>query len=407
MMITAKSTLRVPALFSLKSKLMGTIWDFAHFGFVCYLSSNLKSLGFFFTLSLSLCLLKQSISERQRVAFQIGSVFLLTAVLFRLRAATYFDVSTSLSGFGLLVNKFATVDLRTLGISYCYLRSVYAITTRQSWTILSFFRYFFFAPTFMSGPIMTPEDFELPRAIHSRAWNQDTAYRLAIGSLKLIAASLVLTSIPLVYAKTFLIIPNGSTYPDQFLYYLAGWPLALLWVGVFFSGLWLFLNFSGFSDLYIGASMLFGIKPPENFDRPFRSRSITEFWQRWHMSLGVWLRTQCFKPIAILGNGVWATRLIAPLLTMLVCGAWHGATTSFLTWGAMHGVGLSAHAAWSSLVRVHLPETVTSHLAYRLFSWIITHSWIAMSWVFFLPLDNQIGLFTRLHIAALLVGIKP
>ena len=109
------------------------------------------------------------------------------------------------------------------------------------------------------------------------------------------------------------------------------------WIGALFYSLQLFFDFSGYSDMAIGLCAVFGFKIPENFDYPYLSRTISEFWRRWHISLSSWFRDYLYIPLG--GNRVGKPRLAFNLfLVFLATGAWHGAEWTFVLWGVWHGL---------------------------------------------------------------------
>jgi D-alanyl-lipoteichoic acid acyltransferase DltB (MBOAT superfamily) len=121
------------------------------------------------------------------------------------------------------------------------------------------------------------------------------------------------------------------------------------WLALSFSFQILF-DFAGYSDIAIGLGFLFGIKLPFNFDAPFRSASIQDFWQRWHMTLMLFLRDYVFYPVA---NSRILPRRFLPLqfffsmlVIMALCGLWHGASWTFVLWGTLHGIALVVCALW-------------------------------------------------------------
>ncbi|MBW8857830.1 MAG: MBOAT family protein, partial [Bradyrhizobium sp.] len=121
------------------------------------------------------------------------------------------------------------------------------------------------------------------------------------------------------------------------------------WLALSFNVQILF-DFAGYSDIAIGLGLLFGVKLPFNFDAPFRSTSIQDFWQRWHITLMLFLRDYVFFRIA---NSRMLPRRLLPLqfffamvLTMALCGLWHGASWSFVLWGTLHGLALVICALW-------------------------------------------------------------
>ena len=109
-------------------------------------------------------------------------------------------------------------------------------------------------------------------------------------------------------------------------------------------------GFAGYSDIAIGLALIFGVQLPRNFDAPFRATSILEFWQRWHMTLARFLRDYVFTPLSNLrigGREHRVTRLwIALLLTMALCGLWHGAGWTYVLWGTLQGLAMVFAAAW-------------------------------------------------------------
>ena len=112
------------------------------------------------------------------------------------------------------------------------------------------------------------------------------------------------------------------------------------WVGALAYTTQIFFDFSGYSDMAIGLALMLGFVFPENFNDPYISKSITEFWRRWHMSLSAWLREYLYFPLG--GNRRGRTRTFVNLfLTMLLGGLWHGANWTFVVWGAWHGFWLA------------------------------------------------------------------
>lgn len=116
------------------------------------------------------------------------------------------------------------------------------------------------------------------------------------------------------------------------------------WLGVLAFAVQIFFDFSGYSDMAIGLGRMLGFELPENFARPYRSSSITEFWRRWHISLSSWLRDYLYIPLG--GNRLGRNRTYVNLMTvMLLGGLWHGPTWNFVAWGAWHGLLLAVERA--------------------------------------------------------------
>jgi alginate O-acetyltransferase complex protein AlgI len=125
------------------------------------------------------------------------------------------------------------------------------------------------------------------------------------------------------------------------------------WLALGF-GFQIFFDFSGYSDIAIGTALLFGIRLPFNFNAPFQATSILAFWQRWHMTLSRFLRDYVFLPLAdmrIAGTRHTAAQYVfAILLTMALCGLWHGAGWNFVLWGTLHGVAIVFALGWRRLM---------------------------------------------------------
>jgi D-alanyl-lipoteichoic acid acyltransferase DltB (MBOAT superfamily) len=117
-----------------------------------------------------------------------------------------------------------------------------------------------------------------------------------------------------------------------------------------------FFDFAGYSDIAIGLGLIFGVRLPRNFDAPFRSTNIVEFWRRWHMTLTRFLRDYVFTPLArapIGGDRHRMTRaLFAILLTMALCGLWHGAGWTYVLWGTLQGIAIVVATWWAR----HMPS---------------------------------------------------
>ena len=139
-----------------------------------------------------------------------------------------------------------------------------------------------------------------------------------------------------------------------------GWGAMDVWfLGVGF-GFLLFFDFAGYSHIVIGTARLFGIRLPDNFDRPFLSPTPSIFWTRWHMSLSFWIRDYVFMPLATAVRRPWWP-YIALIISMTLFGLWHAVTLTFLLWGMYHGVLLVAHRLGQQLKR-HLTLQLPPHL---------------------------------------------
>jgi len=120
------------------------------------------------------------------------------------------------------------------------------------------------------------------------------------------------------------------------------------WLGVVAYTLQIYFDFSGYSDMAVGLSLLFGVRLPYNFNSPYKSWNITEFWRRWHMTLSRFLRDYLYVPLGGNRRGR-ARRYVNLMLTMLLGGLWHGASWTFVIWGGLHGAYLVVNHGWQFL----------------------------------------------------------
>ncbi len=121
-------------------------------------------------------------------------------------------------------------------------------------------------------------------------------------------------------------------------------------IGIYAYAIQIYCDFSGYTDMAIGLALLLGFRFPQNFDAPYTSSSLQEFWRRWHMTLSRWLRDYLYIPLG--GNQQGPSRaLINLFLTMLIGGLWHGAAWTFVVWGALHGAWLAGERVWMDRAR--------------------------------------------------------
>jgi len=151
------------------------------------------------------------------------------------------------------------------------------------------------------------------------------------------------------------------------------------WIGALSYTFQLYFDFSGYSDMAIGLSRMMGIELPENFNSPYKSRSISEFWRRWHISLSSFLRDYLYIPLG--GNRSGNIRRYANLMTtMLLGGLWHGASWTFLVWGGLHGTYLVVNHAWTARTRHWSPKL---HKLLTPAYCLTTFLSVVTGWVFF------------------------
>lgn len=182
--------------------------------------------------------------------------------------------------------------------------------------------YILLFPKLIAGPIVRYHD--IADQISSRQESSDLfltgMYRFVIGLAKkvLIADRLAAAAAPFFHSDPELLSAGQA------------------WLGITLAGLQLYFDFSGYSDMALGLGRMMGFRFPENFNNPFIAGSLTEFWQRWHISLGNWMRNYLYIPLG--GNRVAPLKVYRNLwIVFLACGFWHGAGWNFILWGAFHG----------------------------------------------------------------------
>jgi alginate O-acetyltransferase complex protein AlgI len=171
----------------------------------------------------------------------------------------------------------------------------------------------------------------------------------------------------------------------------------------------IFCDFSGYTDIARGGSAMLGFDLPENFDYPYLSKSITEFWRRWHMTLSRWLRDYLYIPLG--GNRGSALATYRNLfITMTLGGLWHGARITFVIWGAYHGILLAAHKLYSGATsRSPAWQAARKHFAYQIVATVGTLALVMLGWVFFRAqtFGAAVALLGRMRTAAPVPGWVP
>jgi len=268
--------------------------------------------------------------------------------------------------------------LAALGYSYVALRVVELLRAMREArhpapTLISTLNYLFPFHMLAAGPIQAYDDFAgqpiAPRLGHRSAL--EAVERVVLGLFKKFVIAPVL-------ATVFL---TGFT---------AGGLYSVLEVQVFY--LWVYLDFSAYSDIAVGLGRLMGVRTPENFDRPLSARNITVFWERWHISLSLFIRRNLFTPVqlALVRRYTGASPLMSATLAFtvafLLCGLWHGLTQRFLIWGALHALALVICNAYRHGLRARVGrKRVKRYLENRLIRWaatLLTFEFVAFSIAF-------------------------
>jgi D-alanyl-lipoteichoic acid acyltransferase DltB (MBOAT superfamily) len=288
------------------------------------------------------------------------------------------------------------LDLSWLGFSYVAFRLTHTLRDRQTGqlpalTLREYLTYVIFFPAYTAGPIDRAERFvidyrALPRLDTPRLL--EGTGRIIIGLLKKFVAADTLALIALDADRAAQATSTGG-----------------LWLLVYAYAFRLFFDFSGYSDIAIGIGILYGIRLPENFDRPYLKNNIAAFWQSWHITLSGWVRFYVFSPLSrwLLSRenrpSIALILLVSHLTTMILIGLWHGITWTFFVWGLWHGIGLFAHKLWSDRTRkwyIRLKQRPHLQHAWTIFGVLLTFHYVLLGWVWFALPDFDTAL-TTLH----------
>jgi D-alanyl-lipoteichoic acid acyltransferase DltB (MBOAT superfamily) len=219
--------------------------------------------------------------------------------------------------------------------SLSYTIDVYQRQIKPTRSVLEFATFVLLFPQLVAGPIVRAHEFMPQMGLERRfsaSREAEGFWRICIGLFKKLALADVLATA---------LVDRVFERPELF-------SSVEVLFGVYGYALQIYLDFSAYSDIAIGAAMLLGFEFPENFRTPYRSADLQEFWRRWHITLSSWLRDYLYIALGGSRGGPSATyRNLA--LTMLLGGLWHGANWTFIVWGALHGGGLAVTRVWQRM----------------------------------------------------------
>lgn len=296
--------------------------------------------------------------------------------------------------FGILKYPFTSKAIITIGTSFyifqaiAYIVDVYLekITPEKHFGYFTLYMSFF--PKLMQGPIERGESL-LPQLRQSYVFNYDNVraglVMIAWGLFKKIVIADRLAGF------------TNNVYGDLLQY--RGVPLLLAF---YFYAIQIYCDFSGYTDMARGTARLFNIRLSINFNNPYGAESIRGFWKRWHISLSSWLQDYIFTPLQMQLRAYGKSGTVAALLvTFLICGVWHGATTCFLIWGLLHGVYLSLDLLLSPYVRTIYKKLPNSCEAFgRYVNIAVTFHLVCISWVFFRANSLHDAVYFLTHITS-------
>ncbi|SDR60578.1 D-alanyl-lipoteichoic acid acyltransferase DltB, MBOAT superfamily [Rhizobiales bacterium GAS191] len=269
-----------------------------------------------------------------------------------------------------------------LGISFFTFHHVMYLTdlragTAPLYSLTRYGLYIGFFPQVLSGPLVRWS--EVMHQFELKAFREGWQERLWRG--------LILVTLGL--AKKSIFGDGLASYANPVFSLAAeGTRLTVMqaWEGVLAFTFQIYFDFSGYTDMALGVALMFGITLPQNFNRPYRAISLTDFWRRWHMTLSRFLRDYLYIPLGGNRHGL-ARQLAALLLTMGLGGLWHGAALTFVAWGVVHGLGLSAGVLWR---KAGLPMPAW-------LGFVLTFLFVVAAWVLFRAPSFEVA--TRLYAA--------
>ena len=240
-----------------------------------------------------------------------------------------------------------------------YLVDSYRCETGE-YDFLNYALFVTFFPQLIAGPIVHHKEM-MPQ--FASKWN-------LVKNYKNIALGLFIFSMGLfkkvVIADTFATWATTGFDKAEYLTLIEAWATSLSYT------FQLYFDFSGYTDMAIGAALLFNIKLPINFNSPYKARDIQDFWRRWHITLSRFLRDYIYIPLG--GSRVAEYRVLSNLMiTFIIGGFWHGAGWTFIFWGFLHGSALVVHRVWKNL----------GYKMNSILAWFITFNFINIAWIFF------------------------
>lgn len=304
--------------------------------------------------------------------------YLLVSLLINLGLLGYFKYSNffidsfinSFRFFGAEMDSYALHIILPVGISFytfqtlSYTIDIYRNKLKPTKDWLSFFTFVAFFPQLVAGPIERASHL-LPQFFRTNTFNvrafKSGMLLMAFGLFKkMVIADRLAIVVNDVYSN-----PTGHNGQD------------LIIATVFFA-FQIYCDFSGYSDIAIGISRTLGFNLMKNFDTPYFSTSITEFWRRWHISLSTWFRDYVYIPLGGSRNGEYRTYFNL-FLVFVVSGLWHGAAITFIIWGAIHGIIIVTEKALSNTpLKVNRKRLVPA-----IFCTLFTFAIVCFAWIFF------------------------
>ncbi|TWU54490.1 Peptidoglycan O-acetyltransferase [Rubripirellula tenax] len=329
-----------------------------------YLPLLLATVGFNYTVGKKLCV------SRNKQLLVLGVAANLCLIGYFKYANFFVQSVTSLGGGEFTLGQIAL----PLAISFftfqqiAYLVDCYSGVS-TGYRPMEYALFVSFFPQLIAGPIVHHAEMMPQIRVPSRRIREDLSVGLTIFSIGLFKKAVLADGIA-PYANS--LFDNESAWHSVTFFHA--------WIGCLAYGLQIYFDFSGYSDMAIGAARIFGIKLPLNFFAPYRSETISDFWRRWHMTLSHFLRDYLYFPLGGNRKGT-LNRYRNLMITMLLGGLWHGAGWTFVLWGLLHGGFLVVQHGWSHMTRGIIGWK--GRPPYRMAACAVTFVAVHFAWVYF------------------------
>ncbi|MCE9613276.1 MAG: MBOAT family protein [Lentisphaerae bacterium] len=320
-----------------------------------------------------------------------GKVLLVVGISANLALLGYFKYANFIltTVNGLAGSEFAALAIvLPLGISFfTFTQIAYLVDVRrlggQEYNFIDYVLFVTYFPHLIAGPVLhhkqiMPQFADLltrPRAVRINSAN--SAFGLTLFAMGLFK-KVVLADGFATFAVPVFNSAHEGTQPQ----------LVVAWLGALAYAFQIYFDFSGYSDMAVGLSRLFGVRLPVNFESPYQATNMIDFWKRWHMTLSQFLKDYLYIPLG--GNRKGPTRRYMNLLvTMLLGGLWHGANWTFVAWGGLHGLYLVVAHGWRAFAKEAAPGSSgwgpIGHIASTAFTFVL----VVIAWVFFRAADLE------------------
>jgi len=273
-----------------------------------------------------------------------------------------------------------------IGISFytfqtiSYTVDIYRGKLTPSKSLAEFALFVSFFPQLVAGPILRASEF-LPQ-LREKISKGNISSRLRTITIHDVSLRMGITLIALGFFKKMFFADNIAPMVDEIFSVPYGLESFSVILGAIAFGVQIYGDFSGYSDIAIGAAMILGFHIPANFNKPYFATSPVDFWRRWHISLSSWLRDYLYIPLG--GNKKGNTRTYVNLVTvMFLGGLWHGASWNFVIWGLMHGVYLTVQKLFTNRFPQLKNNSFTKKPYIKIISILVTQYFVFMAWLAF------------------------